>query len=66
MQSTYSDKYVHPCNIEILNLSNPQLQLINTKTMIKKKLHKLLHKLLCELRKCKIQAILVVDYKKKK
>ena len=62
MQSTYSDKYVHPCNIEILNLFNPQLQLSNTKTMIKNKLHKLL----CELRKCKIQAILVVDYKKKK
>ena len=62
MQSTYSDKYVHPCNIEILNLFNLQLQLINTKTMIKNKLHKLLR----ELRKCKIQAILVVDYKKKK
>ena len=38
MQSNSSDNCVHRYNIEILNLSNPELQLINTKPMIKNKL----------------------------
>ena len=36
MQSKSSDNCVPRYNIEILNLFDPKLQLINTKTMIKK------------------------------
>ena len=35
MQSKPSDNCVHRYNIEILNLFGPEVQLINTKTMIK-------------------------------
>ena len=35
MQSNSSDKYVYHYNIEILNLFDPELQQIKTKTMIK-------------------------------
>ena len=38
MQSNSSDRYVHRCSIEILNLFDPELQLINTISMIKNKL----------------------------
>ena len=38
MQLSSSDKYVHRYNIEILNLFETELQLINTKPMIKNKL----------------------------
>ena len=34
MQSNSSEKYVHRYNFEILNLFDPELQLINTKNMI--------------------------------
>ena len=34
MQSNSSDKYVHHSNIEISKIFEPELQLINTKTMI--------------------------------
>ena len=61
MHSNSFDKYVHRYNIEILNLSDPELQLINTKPMIKNKLIELLS----ELKKCKVQAILVSEYKKR-
>ena len=37
-----SDNYVHHYNIEILNLFDPELQLINNKHMIKNKLKELL------------------------
>ena len=37
MQSNSSDNSVHRYIIEILNLFNPELQLINTKQMIKNK-----------------------------
>ena len=37
-----SDNYVHHYNVEILNLFDPELQLINTKTVIKNKLRELL------------------------
>ena len=38
MQSNFFDNYVHRYNIEILNLFDPELQLINTKSIIKNKL----------------------------
>ena len=40
MQSNSSDKYVHCYDFEILNLFDPESQLINTKPMIKDKLKK--------------------------
>ena len=36
MQSNFSDKYVHDQNVEILNLFDPELQVINTKQVIKR------------------------------
>ena len=57
MQSNSSDNCAHCYNIEILNLFDPELQPINTKPIIKNKLERLLS----ELKKFKIQAILVVD-----
>ena len=54
MQSNSSDNCVHHCNIEILNLFDPELQLIHTKPMIKNKLKKLLR----ELKRFKVQTIL--------
>ena len=35
IQSNFSDNCMHHYNVEILNIFNPELQLINTKTMIK-------------------------------
>ena len=40
MQSDSSDNCIHGYNIEILNIFDPELQLINTKSMIKNKLKK--------------------------
>ena len=57
MQSNFSDKYVHGQNVEILNLFDPELQLINTKEVIKSKLKELLN----ELKKFKVQTILDLD-----
>ena len=45
----------------LLNLFDPELQLINTKPMIKNKLKEFLS----ELKKFKVQLILVLDYKKR-
>ena len=61
VQYNSSDNCVHHYNIEILNLFDPELQLINTKIMIKNKLNKLLN----ELKKFKVQVILVLKYKKR-
>ena len=61
MESKSSDKFVHCFNIEILNLFDPELQLINTKPMIENKLKELLSKL----KKFKVQTILVLEYKKR-
>ena len=61
MQSNSSDKYAHHYNIEISNLFYPELQLITTKPMIKNKLKELLS----ELKKCKVQTILVLECKKR-
>ena len=41
MQSNSWDKYAYHYNIEILNLFDSELQLINTKAMIKSKLKEL-------------------------
>ena len=61
MESNYSDNCVHHYNVEILNLFDPELQLINTKPEIKNKLKGLLS----ELKKFKVQTILVLDYRKR-
>ena len=61
MQSNSSDKYVHGYNIEILNLFDAEFQLINTKPMIKNKLKEVLS----ELKKFKVQAVSVLEYKKR-
>ena len=61
LQSNSSDNSIHHYNIVILNLFDPELQLINTKPMIKNKLKELLGKL----KKFKVQTVLVLDYKKK-
>ena len=58
VQSNTSDNCVHCYNVEILNLFDPELQLINTKPTIKKKLKELLS----ELKKFKVHAVLVLDY----
>ena len=47
--------------MEILNIFDPELQLINTKPMIKSKLKELLS----ELKKFKVQTILVLNFKKR-
>ena len=60
VQSNSSDNCIHHYNVEILNLFDPELQLINTKPMIKNELKELLG----ELKKFKVQAVLVLDYKK--
>ena len=62
IQSISSDDYVHRYNIEILNLFDPELQLFNSKPIIKSKLKRLL----TELKKFKVQSKLALDYKKKK
>ena len=57
MQSKSSDNRVYNYNIEILNLFHPELQLINNdKPMTKNKLKELLS----ELKKFKVQTILVL------
>ena len=64
VQSNSSDNCVHHYNVEILNLVDPELQLINNKPVIKNKLKELLS----ELKKFKVQTILVLlvlDYKKR-
>ena len=61
VQSNSYDNCMHHYNVEILNLFDPELQLINTKPLIKDKLKELLN----ELKKFKVQTILVLDYKKR-
>ena len=61
MQSNSSDNCLHCYNIETLNLFDLELQLINTKPMIKSKLKELLS----ELKKPKVQTILFLEYKKR-
>ena len=61
VESNFSDNCVHHHNVEVFNLFDPVLQLINTKPVIKNKLKEKLS----ELKKSKIPAMLVVDYKKR-
>ena len=61
MQSNSSDNCVHHYNVEVLNLFDTELQLINTKPMIKSKLKELLS----ELKKVNVQTILVLESKKR-
>ena len=60
LQSNSSDNCVHHYNVDILNLFDPELQLINTKPVLKE-----LKELQSEFKKSKVQTILVLDYKKK-
>ena len=60
VQSNPSDNCLHHYNVEILNLFNPESQLINTKPGIKIKFKKLLS----ELKQFEVQKILILDCKK--
>ena len=57
MLTNSSDNFVHHYNVQILNVFYPEIQLINTKSVIK-------NKLLSELKKFKVQTALILDYKK--
>ena len=61
MQSYSPDNCVHCYNVEILNLFYLELQLSNTKPMIKNKLRELLS----ELKNFKAQTILILGFKKR-
>ena len=61
MQSNSFDSCVRHYNVEILNLFDPDLQLINTKLVIKNKLKEFLG----ELKRFKFQTILFSHYKKR-
>ena len=61
VQSNYSDNCIHRYNVDILNIFDPELQLINNKPIIKSKLKELLS----ELKNFKVQKILVLDCKKR-
>ena len=61
MQSISSDNCTCHFNIKILNLFDPELQLINTKSIIQNKLKDFLS----ELKKFKVETILVLEYKKR-
>ena len=61
MQSNSSDNCVIRYNVEILNIIDPELQLINIKPMIKKKIKELLR----ALKKFRVQTILILEYKKR-
>ena len=55
-----SDKCMHRYNVVLLNIFDPELQLINSNPMIKSKLKEFFS----DLKKFKVHAILVLDYKK--
>ena len=61
MLSNSSNNFVHHFNMDILNLFDPELQLINIKPLIINKLKELLN----ELKKFRVKSILVLWYKKK-
>ena len=60
MQSSSPDDCVSHYNIEILNLFDPELQLSNTKSIIKNKLKVLFF----ELKKYEVETILILQCKK--
>ena len=55
MQSSYVDVCAHVYNIKILNIFYPEMQLLNTKPVIKNQLKSLLS----EMEKFKLEIILV-------
>ena len=61
MQSSSFDNCVHHYNVEVLNLIDTELQLINTRSVIKNKLKRLLSKL----KKFNVQTTLFLNYKKR-
>ena len=61
VRSNSFDNCIHLYNVEILSLFDPELQLTNSKPMIENKLKQLFS----ELKKFKVQTILVLDYKKR-
>ena len=62
VQSNSFDNCIYHYNVEILNLFGPELKLIKTKPVIKRRLKELLSKL----KKFKVLIVLVLDYKKNK
>ena len=61
VESNFSDNCIHHYNVKTLNLFDPELQLINTKPVIKNKLKILFS----ELKKFKVQTVLALNYKKR-
>ena len=61
MQSNSFDNIIDHYNVKILNIFDPELQMINTKPLIKSKFKELLS----GLKKFKVRTILVLDYKKR-
>ena len=61
LPSSSSGNCLYHYNIEIFNLFDPELQPIYTKPIIKNKLKELLS----ELKKFKVQSVLVLKYEKK-
>ena len=61
MQSSSSDNCIYHYNVKILNLFDPELQLVNTKPIIINQLKVLL----CKLENFKDQSTLALEYKKK-
>ena len=61
VESNSFDNCIHHYNLKILNLFDRELQLINTKPVIKNRLKELLS----GLKRFKVQTILVLDYKKR-
>ena len=59
MQSKLSDNCMHQYNVEILNLFDPELQLITTKAVTENKLKELFN----EMERFKIQTTSALDYK---
>ena len=61
MQSSSYDNCLCHYNFIILNLFDPELQLLNTKAIIKYKLKELIN----ELKKFRVYSILILEYKKR-
>ena len=61
IQSNSPDNYIRHCNVKISNRFDPELKLIKSKPLIKKKLKGLLSKL----KRFEVLAVLFLDYKKK-
>ena len=68
MQSNFSDNCIHGYNVEILNISDSETQLISNKPTAKNKLKELFRQFCLKLKELlrKVQKVLVLDYKKKK